>query len=95
MPALQVSRFPIVFESLLLLLAIGISLVPAYLVYQTGKATRDDDAVLWAAVAAAVTFLGFTSGSSGVNPVFQVIVSLIPGLVVFSAYIYVQRYRRL
>lgn len=94
MPALQVSSVPVVIESLLVLLTIGISLVPAYLIYRTGRATSDDDAVLWAAVAAAVTFLGFTSGSSGVSPVFEVITSLFPGVVVFLAYIYVRQYSR-
>lgn len=94
MSALQVSRVPIVFELLLMLLVVGISLVPAYLVYRTGQATGDDDAVLWAAVAAAVTFLGFTSGSTGVSFGLNVAVSLIPGVGVFSAYIYVRRYRR-
>jgi hypothetical protein len=94
MAALQGSDVPNVFEILLTLLVTGISLVPAYLVYRTGRATGDDDAVLWAAVAAAVTVLGLTSGSSGVSFVLDVVVSLVPGIGVLVAYIYVRQYRR-
>lgn len=49
-------------EILILVLLILPSLIAAYLAYRTGKAADDQDAILWAAVIAALTGLGLFPG---------------------------------
>lgn len=49
-------------EILILLLLILPSLIAAYLAYRTGRAAGDPDALLWAAVIAALTGLGLFPG---------------------------------
>ena len=79
---------------LLSLIVFGISLLPAYLAYRIGRATGDDDAVLWAAVTAAVSFLGLSSAGSSASLVFNLIIGLLPGITVLLAYAYVRQYDR-
>ena len=49
-------------EILILLLLVLPSLIGAYLAYRTGRAAGDPDALLWAAVVAALTGLGLFPG---------------------------------
>ena len=49
-------------EILILFLLIFPSLIAAYLAYRTGRAAGDPDALLWAAVIAALTGLGLFPG---------------------------------
>lgn len=49
-------------ELIILLLFIVPALIAAYLAYRTGKKAGDPDALLWAAVIAALTSLGLFPG---------------------------------
>lgn len=49
-------------EIIILLIFVLPSLIAAYLAYRTGKSAGDPDAILWAAVIAALTGLGLFPG---------------------------------
>jgi hypothetical protein len=59
---IQIPSIPGGPEVLILFLFVLPSLIAAYLAYRTGRAAGDQDALLWAAVIAALTGLGLFPG---------------------------------
>jgi hypothetical protein len=62
MVPIQIPNIPGGPEILILVFFILPSLITAYLAYRTGRAAGDEDALLWAAVIAALTSLGLFPG---------------------------------